>query len=67
MARKASRNADEPSRLGRLNLAVHSLDGETKHGDNINSYHDDPHDAIGRFDFVFANPPSAISPRLNFR
>ena len=35
--------------LYRLNLAVHGLEGEIKHGGNINSYYDDPHDATGRF------------------
>ena len=36
---------DETGRLCRLNLAVHGLEGEIKHGGNINSYYDDPHDA----------------------
>ena len=38
---------DETGRLCRLNLAVHGLEGEIKHGGNINSYYDDPHDACG--------------------
>ncbi len=45
---------DETGRLCRLNLAVHGLEGEIKHGGNINSYYDDPHDATGRFDFGVA-------------
>ena len=30
-------------------LAVHAFEGEIKHGDNINSNYDDPHDSAGRF------------------
>lgn len=48
---------DETGRLCRLNLAVHGLEGDIRHGGNINSYYDDPHDATGAFDFVLANPP----------
>jgi type I restriction enzyme M protein len=48
---------DETGRLCRLNLAVHGLEGDIKHGGNINSYYDDPHAATGQFDFVLANPP----------
>ena len=52
---------DETGRLCRLNLAVHGLEGEIKHGGNINSYYDDPHDATDRFDFVLANPPFNVN------
>jgi type I restriction enzyme M protein len=52
---------DETGRLCRLNLAVHGLEGEIKHGGNINSYYDDPHDATARFDFVLANPPFNVN------
>ncbi|MEF8709969.1 MAG: class I SAM-dependent DNA methyltransferase [Candidatus Accumulibacter propinquus] len=52
---------DETGRLCRLNLAVHGLEGDIKHGGNINSYYDDPHKATGRFDFVLANPPFNVN------
>lgn len=52
---------DETGRLCRLNLAVHGLEGDIKHGGNINSYYDDPHNATGSFDFVLANPPFNVN------
>ncbi|SEF96970.1 class I SAM-dependent DNA methyltransferase [Nitrosomonas ureae] len=52
---------DETGRLCRLNLAVHGLEGDIKHGGNINSYYDDPHTAIDQFDFVLANPPFNVN------
>jgi type I restriction enzyme M protein len=48
---------DETGRLARLNLALHGLEGDIRHGGNVNSYYDDPHSATGQFDFVLANPP----------
>lgn len=41
-------------RLCRMNLAVHGMSGDIR---EANSYYDDPHHLIGRFDFVMANPP----------
>jgi type I restriction enzyme M protein len=41
-------------KLCRMNLAVHGLSGDIR---EANSYYDDPHKLIGRFDFVMANPP----------
>src|SRR3989441_2177932 len=52
---------DETGRLCRLNLAVHGLEGDIRHGGNVNSYYDDPHDATGRFDFALANPPFNVN------
>ena len=52
---------DETGRLARLNLAVHGLEGDIRHGGNINSYYDDPHSATGKFDFVLANPPFNVN------
>ncbi|QWE10249.1 class I SAM-dependent DNA methyltransferase [Polynucleobacter sp. es-EL-1] len=48
---------DDTGRLCRLNLAIHGLEGDIRHGGNTNSYYDDPHGAVGQFDFVLANPP----------
>ena len=52
---------DETGRLCKLNLAVHGLEGDIKHGGQINSHYDDPHEATGRFDFVLANPPFNVN------
>ncbi len=52
---------DETGRLCRLNLAVHGLEGDIRHGGNVNSYYDDPHEATGQFDFVLANPPFNVN------
>jgi len=52
---------DETGRLCRLNLAVHGLEGDIRHGGNVNSYYDDPHSATGAFDFVLANPPFNVN------
>jgi type I restriction enzyme M protein len=41
-------------RLCRLNLAVHGLSGTIR---EANTYYDDPHKLVGRFDYVMANPP----------
>lgn len=45
---------DETVRLCKMNLAVHGLEGDIKQG---NSYYEDIHDSVGKFDFVMANPP----------
>ena len=52
---------DDTGRLCRLNLAVHGLEGDIRHGGSTNSYYDDPHDATGKFDFVLANPPFNVN------
>jgi type I restriction enzyme M protein len=44
----------ETVRLCKMNLAVHGLEGDVREG---NSYYDDIHRLVGKFDFVMANPP----------
>ncbi len=40
--------------LAKMNLAVHGLSGHILEG---NTYYDDFHDSVAKFDFVMANPP----------
>ena len=49
---------DATVRVSRMNLAVHGLEGDIKHG---NTYYEDLHNSTGRFDFVCANPPFNVS------
>ena len=52
---------DETGRLCRMNLAVHGLEGDIRHGGEVNSYYDDPHKAVGAFEFALANPPFNVN------
>jgi type I restriction enzyme M protein len=45
---------NETVRLCKMNLAVHGLSGDIKQG---NTYYENRHNCLGRFDFVMANPP----------
>lgn len=45
-------------RLGKMNLALHGLSGDIRKG---NSYYEDFHHALGKFDFVMANPPFNVN------
>lgn len=40
--------------LAKMNLALHGLSGAIR---QANSYYEDPHSAVGAFDYVMANPP----------
>src|SRR5437870_3537068 len=44
----------ETIRLCKMNLAVHGLSGDIR---QANTYYEDIHKSIGKFDFVMANPP----------
>jgi|SRR5450755_311661 type I restriction enzyme M protein len=44
----------ETVRLCRMNLAVNGLSGDIK---QANTYYENVHNCLGRFDFVMANPP----------
>ena len=44
----------ETLRMAKLNLAMHGLSGDIR---EANTYYEDPHNSVGRFDFVMANPP----------
>jgi type I restriction enzyme M protein len=48
----------ETLRMAKLNLAMHGLSGDIR---EANSYYEDPHKSVGRFDFVMANPPFNVS------
>lgn len=45
---------NETIRLCKMNLAVHGHEGDIR---QANSYYEDPHKSLGKFDFVMANPP----------
>lgn len=44
----------ETVRLCKMNMAVHGLSGDIK---QANTYYENVHECVGRFDFVMANPP----------
>jgi len=44
----------ETVNLCKMNLAVHGLSGDVRQG---NSYYEDLHNIVSKFDFVMANPP----------
>ena len=45
---------DTNTKLAKMNMVVHGLDGDIVQG---NTFYDDKHDLIGKCDFVMANPP----------
>ena len=48
----------ETVRLCKMNLAVHGLSGDIR---EANSYYENLHQSVGRFDFVMANPPFNVN------
>ncbi|HEY60379.1 MAG TPA: SAM-dependent DNA methyltransferase [Anaerolineae bacterium] len=48
----------ETVRLDKMNLAVHGLSGDIRQG---NTYYEDIHNSVGKFDFVMANPPFNVN------
>jgi len=51
-------NKENTVRLCKMNLAVHGLEGDIRAG---NTYYENLHDCVGRFDYVMANPPFNVS------
>jgi type I restriction enzyme M protein len=45
------------ARLAQTNLAVHGLQGTIRAGNEAITYYKDPHELVGKCDFVMANPP----------
>jgi type I restriction enzyme M protein len=48
----------QTARLCQMNLAVHGLEGDIRQG---NTYYEDIHNSVGKFDFVMANPPFNVN------
>lgn len=45
------------ARLAQINLAVNGLEGKIRAGNEAITYYKDPHELVGKCDFVMANPP----------
>ena len=45
------------ARLAQINLAVHGLEGKIRAGNEAITYYKDPHELVGKCDFLMANPP----------
>jgi type I restriction enzyme M protein len=46
------------TRLAKMNLAIHGIEGSII---EANSFYSDPHDLVGKCDFVMANPPFNVN------
>jgi len=49
---------EQTVRISKMNLALHGLSGDIKQG---NTFYEDEHDSVGKFDFTMANPPFNVS------
>jgi type I restriction enzyme M protein len=49
---------DQTVRIAKMNLAIHGLSGDIREG---NTYYEDRHKSVGKFDFTMANPPFNVS------
>ncbi len=45
------------AKIAQINLAVHGLEGKIRAGNDAITYYNDPHELVGKCDFVMANPP----------
>jgi type I restriction enzyme M protein len=45
------------AKIAQINLAVHGLQGTIRAGNEAITYYKDPHELVGKCDFVMANPP----------
>ena len=45
------------AKLAQINLAAHGLEGRLRAGNEAITYYKDPHELVGKCDFVMANPP----------
>lgn len=45
------------AKLAQINLAIHGLQGTIRAGNEAITYYKDPHELVGKCDFVMANPP----------
>ena len=53
-----TKKSADTGKLAKMNLAVHGLSGDIR---EANTYYEDPHKVLGKFDFVMANPPFNVS------
>lgn len=49
---------DQTVRIAKMNLAIHGLSGDIRQG---NTYYEDLHHSLGKFDFAMANPPFNVN------